>query len=65
MVAEDSVNPHKNDIDRFVNELDPDIWKAVCLIMPPLSSRAKKSADHVRKIRRLFCIIMYFAIHNK
>ena len=61
MVNEDAVHPHsieKVDIDKFIDELDPDIWKAVCLLTQPLSSRAIKNADnsHVRKIRRFFCV---------
>ena len=69
-VKEDAANPHRIeniDVDKFINELDPDVWKAVCLITQPLFSRAKNSADNsnIRKIRRLFCIIMYFAFHNK
>ena len=60
-VKEDVANPHRIeniDVDKFINDLDPDVWKAVCLITQPLSSRAKNSTDNsnIRKIRRLFCI---------
>jgi len=35
LVKEDAANPHKinnMDIDKFINEIDPDISKAVCLL---------------------------------
>ena len=59
MIKEDAANPHQIeniDVDKFITELDPDIWKAICLITQPLSPRAVKSANNVRKIWRFFCI---------
>ena len=60
MIKEDEANPHQIeiiDVDKFITELDPDIWKAICLITQPLSPRAIKSANdmNVRNIRRFFC----------
>ena len=43
LVKEDVANPHKIediDIERFLNKLDPDIWKAMCLLTQPLYSQA-------------------------
>ena len=44
--------------DRQFQQIDPDIWKAVCLLTQPRSSRAIKNSDSsdTRKIRRFFCI---------
>ena len=53
MIKEDAANPHQIeniDDDKFITELDPDIWKAICLITQPLSHRAVKSANNARKI---------------
>jgi len=33
------------DIDKFINEIDPDISKAVCLLTQPRSSRTIKNSD--------------------
>ena len=65
MIKEDAANPHQIeniDVDKFITELDPDIWKAICLITQPLSHQAVKSANNVRKIQRFFlhlCIAFY------
>ena len=67
MIKEDAANPHQIeniDVDKFITELDPDIWKAICLITQPLSPRAVKSANNVRKIQRFF-LHMCIAFHNK
>ena len=64
MIKEDAANPHQIeniDVDKFITELDPDIWKTICLITQPLSHRAVKSANNVRKIFLHMCI----AFHNK
>jgi len=48
LVKEDAANPHKienMDIDKFINEIDPDISKAVCLLTQPRSSRTIKNSD--------------------
>ena len=50
MVREDASTPHKIEevyIDKFISDLDPDVWKAVCLLTQPLSSPAIKSANTV------------------
>ena len=71
MVKEDVTCPHsieEFDIEKLISELDPDIWKAVCLLTQPLSSRAIKSADssHVRNTRRLFCICtLLFTVNSQ
>ena len=54
MIKEDAANPHQIeniDVDKFITELDPDIWKAICIITQPLSPRAVQSANNVRKMR--------------
>ena len=61
MVKEDVNCPHSIedfDIENLISELDPDIWKAVCLLTQPLSSRAIKNADSspARHMRRFFCV---------
>ena len=60
MIKEDTANPHQIeniDVDKFISELDPDIWNAICLITQPLLPQAINSANdmNVRKIRRFFC----------
>lgn len=71
MVKEDVTRPHSIedfDIEKIISEIDPDIWKAVCLLTQPLSSRAIKSADssHIRKTRRLFCVCTsLFTVNSK
>ena len=45
------------DIGNCIDNLDPDLWKAICLITQPLSSKALSSVNgsHIRKMRRFFC----------
>ena len=58
MLKEDTVQPHSIediDIDKVIDNLDPDLWKAICLLTQPLSARAIRTTSHVRKVRRMFC----------
>ena len=36
--TEEPLNIEEIDIDKFFVDLDPDIWKALCLLTQPLSS---------------------------
>ncbi len=53
LIAADSVKPHNIDqlnVDAFIDDLDPTIWKAVCLITQP----SNKKLTYIRKIRTVF-----------
>ena len=69
LLKRDASSPHRIediDIDSFINDLDPDIWKAICLLTQPLSSKAKKGTSHVRKIRRCFCVcVLFFSMNSQ
>ena len=62
MVKQDALSPHNIedfDLDSFIRDLDPSIWKAICLLTQPPSEKAKKgtsSSHNIRKIRRCFCV---------
>lgn len=45
------------DISSCIAELDPDLWRTICLITQPLSSKALSSTNgsHIRQMRRFFC----------
>lgn len=46
MIQKDASSPHQIehvDIDEFINQLDPDLWRAVCILTQPSTSRAAKS----------------------
>ena len=47
--------------------IDPILWKAVCMITKPSSTKAiKRDSSHVRKVRRLFCICtLLFSINSQ
>ena len=70
LIQEDATSPHgieNLNIDTFIKDLDPDIWKAVCMLTEPLSFKAKKGTDHsnkVRKIRRFFSTCVLFFVTN-
>lgn len=54
-------------IDSFIEDLDPNIWKGVCMLTEPKSSSAKKGIDTtnpVRKIRRFYAICVLFFATN-
>ena len=72
MIEKDASSPHRIedvDIESFIKDLDPDIWKAICFLTQPLSSTAKKGTDssnHTRKIRRCFCVcILFFSTNSQ
>lgn len=63
MIREDAANPHKIeevDVDKFIDKLDPKLWKAV-LTQPAFSSRARgaNKTSSVRRIRQFFCICIF------
>ena len=45
------------DFEKLIKNLDPDLWKAMCLITKPVSLKAQSNlyGSHIRKMRRLFC----------
>ncbi len=59
LIAEDACDPHdisQVDIDAFIDKLDPNIWKAVCLLTQPKSAQqASTEATTVRRTRQFFC----------
>ena len=62
LVEKDSLRPHrieKLDIDNYIEEIDPDIWTAVCTLTQPLSSRAK-NRENQSIVRRFFCVCILF-----
>ena len=70
MIREDAANPHKIeevDVDKFIDKLDPKLWKAVSLLtQPAFSSRAcgANKTSSVRKIRQFFCICILLFVTN-
>ena len=64
LIKSDSVQPHKIeqfDVDEFVDDLDPTIWKAVCL----LTQSSNKKLNYVRKIRTVFTLCQIFFTMNR
>ena len=58
----------KVDIGKCIDDLDPDLWKAICLITQPLSSKALTSVNgsHIRQMRRFFCACcLLYATNNQ
>ena len=56
MIEQDASSPHRIedvDIESFIKDLDPDIWKAICFLTHPLSSTAKKGTDSSNHNARL------------
>ena len=69
MLRRDAIHPQNiedTDIEKCISELDPDIWKAICLLTQPLSPKAIKKAktSHVHKMSRFFCVCTMFCITN-
>ena len=55
LITSDSLEPHRFeqfDINAFVDDLDPTIWKAVCLI----TQASSKKLNHVQKVRTVFAL---------
>ena len=69
LIQKDSLAPHSiesTDINKFINDLDPDIWRAVSLLTKPLSKKVSKNASQIRTIRRFFCVcLLLFTINNQ
>lgn len=65
LVQQDTVSPHSIediDIDNFINDLDKDIWTAVCVLTQPIS---KQDDTAVHKIRRFFCVCILMFTTNR
>ena len=70
LVQQDSASPHSIEdinIDKFISEMDQDIWTAVCTLTKPLSTRPKKwdNRSTIRKIRRYFCVCILLFTTNR
>ena len=72
MIEQDASSHHRIedvDIESFIKDLDPDIWKAICFLTQPLSSTAKTGTDssnHTCMIRRCFCVcILFFSTNSR
>ena len=72
LIEQDKSNPHDIqdiNLDKFIQGLEPDVWKAICLLTQPLSSKAIKGtshSNHVRKIRRCFCTcVLLFSTNSQ
>ena len=52
------------DMDKFIENLDPDVWQAICLLTQPLSAWAIRTVSHVRKTRRFFCACLLMSATN-
>ena len=53
------------DIDKFIAEMDPDIWSAVCQLTQPKYTRNQPTEmTHTRKIIRFFCMCALFFCTN-
>lgn len=59
LIQEDETHPHSIEnfnIEEFITKLDPDIWRAICLITQPRSSQASKGdKSGIRNNRQVFC----------
>ena len=69
LIQQDSLAPHNiesTDINRFISDLDPDIWRAISLLTKPLSKKANRNDSQVRTIRRFFCVcVLLFTINSQ
>lgn len=69
MIGKDASSPHMLEdfnIESFKANLDPDIWKAICLLTQPLTKKGTESINSVRNIRRAFCIcVLFFTINSR
>ena len=52
------------DMDKFIENLDPDVWQAICLLTQPLSAQAIRTTSHVRKTRGFFCACLLMSATN-
>ena len=55
---QDKAKPHcieEIDIEAFIQELDPNLWEALCLLTQPSSFRAQQTETHIRRVRCYFC----------
>ena len=67
LVQQDSASPHSIEdinIDKFISEMDQDIWTAVCTLTKPLSTRPDNRST-IRKIRRFFCVCILLFTTNR
>ena len=69
LIKKNSLNPHlieNVNLEHFVQEIDPDIWKALCILTQPLSSKSQKVTTDVRKLRRIYSsCTLFFTINHE
>ena len=69
LIQEDTMSPHcieNIDLNKFIEELDPDIWKAVSMLTQPSSTKASRNENsQIRKLRQVFCICSIFFTMNR
>ena len=71
LLREDAHSPHNIedvDIESTISQLDPDLWKALCLLTQPFSPNAVKKANtsSTRTVRRFACLcMMLFTINSQ
>jgi len=66
MINQDVVKPHSIEdvnIDEFVDNLDPDVWKAICLLTQPLTIKGTDTST-ICKVRRFLCICVLLYTTN-
>ena len=60
------VKPHSIEdvnIDEFVDNLDPDVWKAICLLTQPWTIKGTNTST-IRKVKHLLCICVLLYTTN-
>ena len=73
LLREDAFSPHNIedvDIENTISQLDPDLWKALCILTQPFSPNAVKKANTsstcTRTVRRFACLcMMLFTINSQ
>lgn len=64
LITSDSLQPHQFeqfDLNAFIDDLDPTIWRAICL----MTQAANNEITHVRKVRTVFAICQIFFTINR
>ena len=64
LIQEDVASPHSIEglnVQELISIIDPDIWKAICLLTKP-SKRSASTTSAKRDIRRLFCLCAILSI---
>ncbi len=66
LIETDSNSPHKTEdfiIDDFINNIDKDLWEAICILTQPADTT---NITHSRKIRRVFILrVILYTINSE